>query len=46
VRLAVEERLPLERLVTLRLPGERFQEGVELTRSRRGDVVKVELEWR
>ena len=45
VRLAVEERLPLERLVTHRLPAERFQEGVELTRSRRGDVVKVVLEW-
>jgi len=45
VRLAVEERLPLERLVTHRVPVERFQEGVELTRSRQGDVVKVVMEW-
>ena len=45
VRLAVEGTLPLERLITQRLPAERFAEGVELTRSRRGDVVKVVLEW-
>ena len=45
VRLAVEGRLPLERLVTQRIPIEHFAEGMELTRSRRGDVVKVVMEW-
>jgi 2-desacetyl-2-hydroxyethyl bacteriochlorophyllide A dehydrogenase len=45
VRIAIEGRLPLERLITHRLPINRFAEGVELTRSRRGDVVKVVLEW-
>jgi alcohol dehydrogenase len=45
VRLTVEGRLPLERLVTQRFPAERFAEGVELTRCRRGDVVKVVLVW-
>ena len=46
VRLAVAGKLPLERLITHCLPVERFVEGVELTRSRRGDVVKVVLEWK
>jgi len=45
VRLAVEEKLPLHRLVTHRLPAERFAEGMELVRSKRSDVVKVVLEW-
>ena len=45
VRLVVEGRLPLERLVTQRIPIEHFAEGMELTRSRRGDVVKVVMEW-
>lgn len=45
VRLAVAGRLPLERLVTHRLPAERFAEGVALLQSRQGDVVKVVLEW-
>jgi 2-desacetyl-2-hydroxyethyl bacteriochlorophyllide A dehydrogenase len=45
VELAVEGELPLERLITHRLPVHRFAEGVELTRSRRADVVKVVLEW-
>jgi 2-desacetyl-2-hydroxyethyl bacteriochlorophyllide A dehydrogenase len=45
VRLAVEGRLPLERLVTQRISIEHFAEGMELTRSRRGDVVKVVMEW-
>ena len=45
VRLALEGRLPLERLVTQRLPAARFAEGVELTRARAGDVIKVVLEW-
>lgn len=45
VQLAVEGELPLERLITHRLPAQSFAEGVELTRSRRADVVKVVLEW-
>ena len=45
VRLTVEGKLPLERLITQRVPAERFAEGVELTRKRRGDVVKVVLMW-
>jgi len=45
VRLATEGTLPLERLVTQRLPAARFAEGVELVRSRRPDVIKVVLEW-
>jgi threonine dehydrogenase-like Zn-dependent dehydrogenase len=45
VRLAVDERLPLDRLLTHRLPADRFAEGLDLVRARRGDVVKVVLEW-
>ncbi len=45
VRLAVEGNISLGRLVTQRLPVERFAEGVDLTRSRGGDVIKVVLEW-
>ena len=43
-RLACEESLPLDRLVSHRLPAERFEEGIELVRSCRG-AVKVVLEW-
>jgi threonine dehydrogenase-like Zn-dependent dehydrogenase len=45
VRLAIEGSLPLERLITQRLPADRFEEGVALVRSRRPDVIKVVLEW-
>jgi 2-desacetyl-2-hydroxyethyl bacteriochlorophyllide A dehydrogenase len=45
VRLAVEDALPLDRLITHRLPADRFEEGMDLVRSRRGDVLKVILEW-
>ena len=45
VRLAVEEELPLERLITQVLPADQFAEGVEMTRSGRRDLVKVVLEW-
>ncbi len=44
-RLAVGGELPLQRLITRRLPAERFAEGIELVRSRDSDVVKVVLEW-
>lgn len=43
VRLAVEEKLPLERLITHRFPAARFAEGVAVTRSR--ECIKVILEW-
>ena len=45
VQLATEGGLPLARLITHRLPAARFADGVELVRSRRGDVIKVVLEW-
>jgi 2-desacetyl-2-hydroxyethyl bacteriochlorophyllide A dehydrogenase len=45
VRLAVEGKLPLEKLITQQIPAGRFAEGVELMRSRRGDVIKVVMEW-
>ncbi len=45
VRQAILNRSSLERLVTHRLPVERFAEGLELTRSHRGSVIKVVLEW-
>ena len=45
VRLAVAGEIPLARLVTHRFPAERFAEGLALARSRRGDVIKVVLEW-
>jgi len=45
VWLAVRDRLPLDMLVTHRLPAERFQEGFALMRDRRSNVIKVVLEW-
>lgn len=45
VHLAMNNELPLQRLVTHRLPAERFAEGIELVQSRRDDVIKVVLEW-
>ena len=45
VRLAVKDGLPLDMLVTHRLPAERFQEGFALMRDRRSNVIKIVLEW-
>lgn len=45
VRWALDGSLPLAKLVTHRLPVERFSEGLDLVRSRRGDALKVVLEW-
>jgi len=45
VRLATDPAFPLRRLVSVRLPAERFAEGIDLVHSRAGDVVKVVLEW-
>jgi len=43
VRLA--PRLPLERLVSRRLPAERFAEGIALVKARDPSIVKVVLAW-
>ena len=45
VRLAIDERLPLNRLVSHIFPALRFEESFALVRSQREDVVKVVLEW-
>lgn len=45
MQLAVEGDLPLEKLVTHRIPASRFSEGMDLMRSRRGDVIKIVMEW-
>ena len=45
VSLAVSAGLPLDRLVTHRLPASQFQQAYDLTRSRSEDVVKVIMEW-
>ena len=44
VRLAVEEGLPLDKLITTRLPAEQFQRGIDVTRADR-DTIKVVLQW-
>lgn len=45
VRLAVTGSLPLGRLISHRLPVERFREGIEMMRARGEDIVKVILDW-
>jgi len=45
VRLATAPGFPLARLVSARFPAERFAEAIDLVRSRRGDIVKVIMEW-
>lgn len=45
VRLATDPGFPLARLISARLPAARFGEAIDLVRSRRGDVVKVIMEW-
>jgi len=45
VRLASTGELPLGRLVTHRLPADRFAEAMELVRNRSAGVVKAVLEW-
>jgi len=44
VRLACEEGLPLDRLITHRLPAARFDEAMELARHCR-EAIKVVMEW-
>jgi threonine dehydrogenase-like Zn-dependent dehydrogenase len=45
VRLAVQEELPLGRLISHRFTADQFMQDMQLTRSRDGQVVKVILEW-
>jgi threonine dehydrogenase-like Zn-dependent dehydrogenase len=45
VRLAVENRSRLERLVTHALPAARFREGFDLLRDRNSGAIKVVLQW-
>ena len=45
VEIAGDPQFPLAHLVSARFPAERFDEAVNLVRSRRDDVVKVVLEW-
>ncbi len=45
VRLAVDERLPLQQLISHSFPAEQFNVAFDLVRSQRDDVVKVMLRW-
>ena len=45
VKLATQGDLPLGRLVSHRLPAERFGEAMDLVRSRADGVIKVVMEW-
>ncbi len=45
VHLAVDEKLPLERLISHTFPTIQFEEAFALVRSQHEDVVKVVLEW-
>jgi threonine dehydrogenase-like Zn-dependent dehydrogenase len=45
VRLAVDEGLPLDTLITHRLPASEFEKGYEIMRDRSSGVVKVAMEW-
>jgi 2-desacetyl-2-hydroxyethyl bacteriochlorophyllide A dehydrogenase len=44
-KLTVEGKLPLTKLVTQKISVNDFAQGVELMQSRRGDVIKVVMEW-
>jgi (R,R)-butanediol dehydrogenase/meso-butanediol dehydrogenase/diacetyl reductase len=46
VRLAVEGQLPLDKLISHRLPAEQFAEGIMLMRGREQNAIKVVLEWK
>ena len=45
LRLAVEGDLPLDRLITHRIPAKQFRECIELMRSHRHEGNEVVLEW-
>jgi 2-desacetyl-2-hydroxyethyl bacteriochlorophyllide A dehydrogenase len=44
-KLAVEGKIPLAKLMTQRISADDFAKGIELMQSRRGDVIKVVMEW-
>ncbi len=46
VRMATSGEMPLSKFVSHRFPAPEFAQAIDLTRQRRGDVVKVVLEWR
>ena len=45
VRLAVDERLPLHRLVSHHFPADRFEDAIALARDRAAGAIKIVLEW-
>lgn len=45
VAMAASGKLPLARMVSHRLGAKDFAQGIDLMRSRHGDVIKVVLEW-
>ncbi len=45
VDVAVSGRIPLEKLITHRLPADQFEQGMELVRNRDTGAIKVVLEW-
>jgi len=46
VKLAVNEQLPIGKLITHRLPASEFAKGFEIMRNRESNAIKVILEWR
>ena len=45
VRLAVEGKLPLNRLITHTLPAEQYESGIDIAGRRDAGAIKVVLEW-
>ncbi len=45
VQLAVKGSLPINRVVTHIIPAPQYNAGIELTRRRSGEVIKVVLDW-
>ncbi|MBE0695325.1 MAG: zinc-binding dehydrogenase, partial [Anaerolineaceae bacterium] len=45
VRLALDGSLPLEKLITHRLPFTQYAEAVEITAEQKGQCIKVLLDW-
>jgi len=45
VRLAVENKLPLDRLVSHRVPAAEFSRGMAIMKDREANAVKVVMEW-
>jgi len=45
VQLAIKGSLPINRVVTHIIPAQQYNAGIELTRRRSGEVIKVVLDW-